>query len=156
MTERRVPKPLTEQSTPGRSLLNLAGGDRRGLERAFQTLVGRSKPAAPARPANLAPFLEVLHKLGFSTEQQANSLLLTHSLAAGRQFSLQVEGDPDPETWTLSWVTRYVPEIEFYLPYISLRANHARRMAAPLQPGQRRPLTPEPEYDEDGFLADYS
>ena len=146
MTERRVPKPLPEN--PNRSLLNLGGGDRRGLERAFQTLVGRGQPPR----LDPTPILKVLHSLDFVIHPIEGGLLVSHPLAPERQVRCEIEAGRDPQEWVLAWAGRHFPEMEFYLPYISLRASRARKLTG----GNRnRPMTPEPEYDEDGFLADY-
>lgn len=148
MTEKRLLKATEAQRRP---LLNLGGGDRRGLERAFQALVG---------PANSpeAQTLEVLRRLGFIRHEQGEEVLLSHPLASDRRVPFKL-GEPVPagfeaETWGLEFAAHHFPEMEFYLPYISLRATRQKRLAA--QSGPARRLSPEPEYDEDGFLTEYS
>lgn len=145
MTERRTAKP-TELAT--RPLLNLGAGDQRGLERAFQTLVGR--PAADPRAAQA---LKVLYGLGFGPPSDDPGPELSHPLVPERKLAFKLASPSaakDPETLALEWAQKYFPEMEFYLPYISLRSARQKRLAQ-----TSRALPPEPEYDEDGFLADY-
>jgi hypothetical protein len=133
--------------TPGRPLLNLQAGDRRGLARAFQALIGR--PAAPVPPeaANYAPVLEVLHAIGFTETPQG----LTHPLAPDRfvKLTLPTLNPLDPEEAALRWALTHFREVEFYLPFISLQSARQKRLA---KSGKRPPRTPEPDYDDDGFL----
>ncbi len=156
MTDRptRSPKPA---STPApRSLLNLGGGDRRGLQRAFQALVGRAGIAeAPADPleTHLVQVLQLLQSLGFVLHSTpGDPPALSHPLAPDRRIALVLSSpETDPEATALAWATRNFPEMEFYLPFIILRATRQKRLAGA---GPTRPRPPEPEYDEDGFLAD--
>ena len=151
----RPPKPILPGSRP---LLNLGGGDKLGLEKAFQALVGNNSPkAAPTPPDTqasdpyLAQVLAILHRLGFQADTQGQAPAeLTHPLAPDRwvRYLPPASATADPESWALDWAARHFPEMEFYLPYISRRAVRAKRPTG-------KPTTPEPEYDEDGFLADY-
>lgn len=141
VTENRKPASIPSS----RRLLNLQAGDRRGLARAFQALVGRPPEVA----YELA--LETLEQLGFSRHENGFS----HPLAPDRlvAFNLpeQDKTSPDPEAAALKWAIRHFREIEFYLPYISLTAKRQRKQAA--HAGLKRQLPPEPDYDEDGFLT---
>jgi hypothetical protein len=148
MTERRLIKASEAQRRP---LLNLGSGDRRGLERAFQALVG---------PANSpeAAALEVLRRLGFLRYEQGEAVLLSHPLAPDRRVPFllaePIPAEFEAESWALEFAAHHFPEMEFYLPYISLRAARQKRLT--VQSGPVRRLSPEPEYDEDGFLSEYS
>ena len=150
----RRSKPVSPGSRP---LLNLGGGDKSGLEKAFQALVGKIRPKAaapasappPTAPAKPNEVFNVLQSIGFEQTGEA----LTHPLAPDRLVKCQPPAAAaDPEGWALDWAARNFPETEFYLPYISRRANRAR-LATGRPAG--RPTTPEPEYDDDGFLAEY-
>jgi hypothetical protein len=142
-------KPILSGSRP---LLNLGGGDKTGLEKAFQALVGSPSPrVAPLPDPQLAQVLAILQSLGFqSNGPQQEPVRLTHPLAPDRFLPCQppTGAATDPEIWALDWAARHFPEMEFYLPYISRRAARTKRPTG-------RPTTPEPEYDADGFLADY-
>lgn len=147
-------------SKPGmsvsRPLLNLGGGDKSGLAKAFRALVG-GKPKSPPTEKSLAgpPFtlaLEVLTGLGFQILPGTTPPELAHSFAPGRPIICQPPMETfDPESWALDWAARNFPEMEFYLPFIVRRAALARKNQA----ANGRPTTPEPEYDDDGFLAEY-
>lgn len=150
MTQHREVEEVNQNQKPApiqspRRLLNLQAGDRRGLARAFQALVGRPPEVAH----ELA--LETLQQLGFSRHENGFS----HPLAPDRLvvFNLpeQDKTNADPETVALKWAIRHFREIEFYLPYISLTAKRQRKQAA--NAGLKRQLPPEPDYDEDGFLT---
>ena len=148
-------------SKPGmplsRPLLNLGGGDKSGLAKAFQALVGgKPKPAPPPGKPFAGPqfalALEVLTGLGFQILPGTNPPGLTHPLAPDRRTSCRLAAETfDPESWALDWAARNFPEMEFYLPFIIRRAVLSRKN----QPANGRPTTPEPEYDDDGFLAEY-
>ena len=147
----------SKPATPGsRSLLNLGSGDKSGLEKAFQALIGKIRPKAappaaqPAEPDTPEQVLAILFSLGFQAAGPDKPALLTHPLAPERRVNCPASASatPDLEAWALDWAVRHFPEIEFYLPYISRRAVRARRSTG-------RPTTPEPEYDDDGFLAEY-
>jgi hypothetical protein len=155
----RSPKSLISNLRP---LLNLGGGDKPGLQKVLQALMGvrpaKAAPPVPA-PAPAVPVAEpqadqtlaILHSLGFEPAGPGQTpVLLTHHLAPERQVAYQPPTGTahDPESVALDWAARHFPEMEFYLPYISRRAARTRRPTG-------RPTTPEPEYDEDGFLADY-
>ena len=145
----RLPKPILPGSRP---LLNLGGGDKSGLEKAFQALVGKSSPAAAPSPdpksadPQLVQVLVILQSLGFETTGPDGEL--THPLAPERRVRCLPPPDADPESRALDWAARHFPEMDLYLPYISRRAVRAKRPTG-------RPTTPEPEYDADGFLAEY-
>lgn len=150
----RQSKPVSPGSRP---LLNLGGGDKSGLEKAFQALVGKIRPKTvapavappPEPPVNSTEVFNVLQSIGFEPCGAA----LTHPLAPDRLVKCQPPvATADPEGWALDWAARHFPEMEFYLPYISRRFSRAKH------PGEQptgRPTTPEPEYDDDGFLAEY-
>ncbi|MBN9387166.1 MAG: hypothetical protein J0I20_03865 [Chloroflexi bacterium] len=148
-------------SRPGRPssrpLLNLKGGDKPGLAKALQALVGVSPEGTPATTfpdgQQIAQALEILKGLGFQSAQDEGHLAFTHPLAQDRSAVCQPPAEPfEPESWTLDWAARHFPEMDFYLPFIMRRAALAKK-----QPGANgRPTTPEPDYDDDGFLAGYS
>ncbi len=142
-------KPIIPGSRP---LLNLGGGDKLGLQKAFQALVGVPSPnPTPPPDPRLAQARAVLQSLGFEANRSPQEPdWLTHPLAPDRFFPCQPPTNAayDPESWALDWAARHFPEMEFYLPYISHRAARTKRPTG-------RPTTPEPEYDADGFLADY-
>ncbi len=153
MTEKRVVKAGESSRRP---LLNLGGGDRAGLERAFQLLVRRTTDQT-ADP-RLVETLELLGKLGFVRHEQDGVISLSHPLAPDRRvaFDLTDAGfskTADSEELALDFAVRHFPEMEFYLPFISLRATRYKRLNP--RSGPTRLLPPEPEYDEDGFLAEY-
>ncbi|HEX2914590.1 MAG TPA: hypothetical protein VH186_27560 [Chloroflexia bacterium] len=157
MAERRGLK-TSENNTHAhsRQLLNLNNGNRQGLERAFQALIGRSTSpvaTAPHSDPRLTEVEKVLRGLGFFLYKEDNGeVYLSHPLATERRVLLQLPASVQPfeaEGWCLNFAARHFPEMEFYLPYISLRAARQKR------PGGSRVLTPEPEYDDDGFLAEF-
>ncbi len=160
MSEKRPTKP-TELGR--RSLLNLGSGDPRGLARAFQALVGPPRSTPPALDPRRGPVLETLQRLGFVRHDQNESIQLSHPLTDDRTiiFILPEAKSPPPtdlttltdlaEELALEFAVKHFPEMDFYLPYISLRANRTKRLTA--QSGLPRRLAPEPEYDEDGFLT---
>lgn len=150
-------------SRPGmpssRPLLNLESGDKSGLAKAFQALVGNSQKAPPApKPQaggglQTARALEILKSLGFQPLPGHQPPAFTHPLAPDRPAACQPPGDAvDPERWALDWAARHFPEMDFYLPFIMRRAALSKKS----QPANGRPTTPEPDYDDDGFLAEYS
>jgi hypothetical protein len=142
-----------------RPLLNLESGDKSGLAKALQALVGvspKGSPAAAKSPAapQAAQALEILKGLGFQTVPgHHHPPTLTHPLAPDRRAGFLPPAEPfEPDPWALDWANRHFPEMDFYLPYIMRRAALAKK-----QPGPNgRPTTPEPDYDDDGFLAGYS
>ncbi len=141
-----------------RPLLNLGGGDKSGLAKAFQALVGgKRKEPPPTENSTTGPqftrTLEVLTGLGFQSLPGPTPPQFTHLLAPGRKVTCQPPTGPfDPESWTLDWAARNFPEMEFFLPFILRRAALSPKSQRP----NGLPLTPEPEYDDDGFLAEYT
>jgi hypothetical protein len=144
-----------------RPLLNLAGGDKSGLAKALQALVGVSPQGSPAAMSPAGPqaaqALEILKGLGFQTVPGRKPLALTHPLAPSRPTVCQPPAEPqgkpfEPESWALDWAARHFPEMDFYLPFIMRRAALSKKQ----QSANGRPTTPEPDYDDDGFLAGYS
>ncbi len=147
-----------DNNKPTRSLLNLENGNLRGLERVFETLIGRSR-SEPGGDQSLAEIINVLHSLDFLIVKRDKSvLILTHPLDPDRYISLPLQTDDDrqtdPEGWALAFAVHHFQELEFYLPYISHQA--ARAATATRLTGQHPFLSTEPDYDEDGFLTDYS
>ena len=141
-----------------RPLLNLESGDKSGLAKAFQALVGNSQKSPPAsKPQANHPqavrALEILKNLGFQALPGHQPPAFTHPLAPDRPAECQPPGESfDPESWALDWAARHFPEMDFYLPFIMRRAALSKKS----QPATGRPTTPEPDYDDDGFLAGYS
>jgi hypothetical protein len=146
-------RPSKRGMLASRPLLNLGGGDKSGLAKAFQALVGgKRKEPSPAAGPQFAQALEVLTGLGFQIRPGTTPPGLAHPLAPDRHRTCQPPAGPfDPESWALDWATRNFPEMEFYLPFILRCAALSRKS----QPTDGRPNTPEPEYDDDGFLAEY-
>jgi hypothetical protein len=120
----------------GRNLLDLGGGNRNKLERAFKSLIGE-KSATTVDPR----LVDFLHQLGFQVEGR----LLTHPAFEGKKANLPVGELKRPLKVALRIATKAFPETEFHLPFILARAKLERENKQAL-------LEPEPEYDEDGFL----
>ena len=142
------------ENPPRRALLNLEGGNRQGLERALAHLLGRKAPR-PATPSPTEAVLAILTELGFKVVPAANSATpqLSHPFSGNRVVPLQLsDSDQSPEELAFGFAARYFPEMEFYLPYVSARAHYLAARRKP-QNGPR-PLGPEPEYDEDGFIQE--
>lgn len=142
----KAPKSAHE-SEKRRSLLDLDSGNRRGLERAMQHLLGHR--ASRSQPSSDPAVLKLLGALGFEVVS-GDPPLLSHFLASGRVIALDLPASAveAPEGAILEFVAMHFPEMEFYLPYITTRA----RYLAAQKRGRPALLEPEPDYDEDGFL----
>lgn len=128
------------------SLPGLSKGSQK-LARTFQKLVGAKKPDSPALSVAAHVFLATLTELGF--EQNLSNCTVTHT-TFGKILPLPDLTNLDiaaPDALALQFAFRNLPELEFFLPYISLRAKLQVK-----NPGST--LAPEPDYDEDGFLID--
>lgn len=129
----------------------MSGGNNPRLTRAFQKLVGAGQPAKTQSSYERA-FLACLKNLDFIYNAQFNTLV--HPLAPDRVLKLPPLTEKNnelPESAALHYAVKHWPELEFYLPYITLQAKLA---AATRKIGKGRSLPPEPEYDEDGFLLE--
>lgn len=150
------PRPSKPGMPASRPLLNLASGDKSGLAKAFQALVGNT-PGSPSaakflEDSRFAQALEILSGLGFQILPDRTPPELTHPLAPDRPTICQPPAEIyDPESWALDWAARAFPEMDFYLPFIVRRAAWSKKNSDPTG----RPTTPEPDYDDDGFLAEY-
>jgi hypothetical protein len=127
------PKETTEK---GRNLLDLGGGNRHKLERAFKSLIG-AKSATTADPR----LVDFLRQLGFAVDDKQ----VTHPAFEGKKATLPPGEQKRPLKLALRVATKAFPETEFYLPFIMARAKLEKENKAAL-------AEPEPEYDEDGFL----
>ncbi len=153
-------QPQTNRSST-RRLLDLQGGNRRGLERAMQHLLGRrpSRGGGVIEPAPASALVEaalnILMPIGFEvvSSSKPGQTEITHPLAEGRVVALSLPESAaiNLEEATLDFALSRFPEMDFYLPFITTRArylaNHKKGQAS------GRFLEPEPEYDEDGFLS---
>lgn len=135
---------------PGRKpMLNLRGDGSTKLARAFQKLVGSSTTP----PLNNAArrFLNTLTEVGFSLNPQGR--ILSHPTAPALTLAFpylsELQSDT-PELAALQFAISNLPELGFYLPYITTRA----KILGAGRSNQSGGLPPEPEYDEDGFLSD--
>lgn len=133
-------EPTTEKDI-SRNLLDLSGGNRQKLERAFKTLVG-GKPALAA-PKFDAQVLAYLHELGFVVEGEK----LSHPAFTSRNVVVPTGNQSDALASALKLAAKF-PETEFHLPFIMAKAKLEK---AARKNGQAF-REPEPEYDEDGFL----
>lgn len=135
---------MQRRGSTSRLLLDLSGGDRRGLARAFQWLVGQSTPTSPT--------LAILQKLNFefTPQEDSTNLLLSHGLVPERKTVLRLSQEPsDPVGFVVSFVNEHFSEMSFYLPFITLRTAYQKQTVV-----VGGALPPEPDYDEDGFLSD--
>jgi len=121
-------------------LINFGNSGDSKLERAFRTLVG----PAPNQDYHLAQLKTMLRELGFKVQGGK----LSHPMAAGRIVDLPTQVGDDPVAEGFAFLSKKFPETEFHLPYIIAKG----RLQARLKAGGK--LEPEPEYDEDGFIAD--
>ncbi len=148
----KQPNEANENSRTRRPLLDLESGNRPGLQRAMQHLVGRK--AAPDALAINEAVLQILTGLGFEIASQADvqPVRLTHPFAEGRMVALELppSSGKSPESLALEFAAAHFPEMEYYLPYITARARYQAALKKNRRPA---PLGPEPDYDEDGFLA---
>jgi hypothetical protein len=64
-------------------------------------------------------------------------------------FKPESEPTDEPVEAALHFALSQLPELEFYLPYISLRV----RLAKAARRNGSQALPPEPDYDVDGFLV---
>ena len=117
------------------------------LARAFQKLIGGSSVVSAT--SYIDTFMATLAELGFVVGSSSASL--THPLAFERELALPVlkpSEAGEPVGAALHFALSQLPELEFYLPYISLRVRLAKAARGSGSPA----LTPEPDYDADGFL----
>jgi len=127
------------------------------LARTFQKLVGAApKPVSPPLSVFASVWLATLTELGF--ELDLPTQVLSHSIFERTLKMPAFVSSPNnanhenaaPEIAALDFAFKNLPELEFYLPYISLRA----RLAATNFNNSKKPLVPEPDYDDDGFLIE--
>lgn len=135
-------------------LLDMNAGSNPKLARAFQKLVGTGQPAKLQSPQSQyeRAFLLCLKDLDFIYNPQSNKLV--HPLAPDRTIALPAipeKSDEPAELAALNFAVANWSELEFYLPYITLRA---KLLATIRKNNKGRPLPPEPDYDEDGFLLE--
>lgn len=138
--------------------LDLEGGNRPGLERAMAHLLGR-KPGRVSASDSKAAFeqevLKVLTEIGFEVKAGSGLDLatLSHPLTEGRQVELKLPDKPGrAEGIAFDFALTYFPEMEFYLPFLLARGRYKAANTPPKAASAG--LGPEPEYDEDGFIAE--
>ncbi len=146
-----APSVVVAQDTPPAPRLKLpaiSNGSQK-LARTFQKLVGGAPK--PTLTAFTRAWLATLTELGFEPDLQTR--ILTHPIFERTlkmpAFNANHE-NAAPEIAALDFAIKNLPELEFYLPYISLRA----RLAATNLNHSKKLLTPEPDYDDDGFLVE--
>lgn len=139
-----------------RSWLNLNPANRGGLEKAIQRLAGNAGPKAPpADPEVVEAVRQTLLELGLKIEKVAKlegrqELKVSSSQEPGRELNLRVPPSITLDSapgFALNFAGKFFPEMEFFLPYILARSQYE---AALRKTG--RGLSPEPDYDDDGFL----
>lgn len=146
--------PAEDNVLPRRALLDLESGNRPGLQRAMQHLLGHKARRGSASGSEQL-VLKVLLALNFEVvaEGDGEEIQLTHPLTIGRLVKLTLPPDiseNSTEEVALDFALKHFPEMDFYLPYITTRARY---VAARKKNQPAAPLGPEPDYDEDGFIA---
>jgi len=136
--------------------LNLEGGNRPGLQRAMAHLLGRKPVGLTSKTVFEQEVLKTLTGLDFVVNLDAGLPVLSHPLTEGRRVELKLSDKSyrleQAENVALIFAATYFPEMEFYLPFLLARGRYKAANTPPkaASPG----LGPEPEYDEDGFIAE--
>ncbi len=144
MVAEKIPPGKKETKRP---LLNLAGGNKAGLEKVFGRLVGQK--IRPPEAGLFKLICRTLEDLGFQADG-AEGLTFSHPFSPGRAEAFSPGGlaaGQSGEKLALDFASRAFPEMEFYLPFIQAKARISEKNKGPRN-------SPEPEYDEDGFLLE--